>query len=325
MKLIRGVQHLKHYRRWRGCAATIGNFDGLHLGHRHVLEQVRTAAQAADSASVAMVFEPQPSEYFLGADAPGRLMTLADKLDGLRDRGVDAVLCVRFDRDFAACAPAAFIQTVLVDGLGVRHLVIGDDFRFGRERAGDFSLLRRCGARLGYSVDRARAVMVDGLRVSSTQIRAAMAAGDFALAARLLGRPWAMSGRVAYGRQLGRTLGFPTANIALRRAVSPLSGVFAVWVDGIGAAPRPAVANIGPRPTVGGASWRLEAHILDFDGNLYGRRLGVRPVHKLRDVQAFSGLAALQARIAADVEQARAWFDRAAESGAQGSMSACAQ
>lgn len=308
MKLIRGLRHLGHYRCRQGCVATIGNFDGLHRGHRHVIGQVQAAARAAGLSSVAMVFEPQPSEYFLGERAPGRLMTLADKLDGLRDWGMDAVLCVRFDQGFAEHAPRAFIQTVLVDGLHVRHLVIGDDFRFGRGRAGDFALLHRCGERLGYSVDRACSVIEGGLRVSSTHIRTALAAGDFALAARLLGRPFAIRGRVAYGRQLGRTLGFPTANIALRRAVSPLSGVFAVQVDGIGAAPLPAVANIGPRPTVNGEALRLEAHVLDFAGDLYGRRLSVRPVHKLREVRTFSGLAALQAQIAADVVQARAFF-----------------
>ena len=318
MKLIRGLHHLKHYRCRQGCVATIGNFDGLHLGHRHVIGQVQAAAQAAGLSSVAMVFEPQPSEYFLGARAPGRLMTLADKLEGLRGWGMDAVLCVRFDRDFAEQAPMAFIQTVLVDGLRVRHLVIGDDFRFGRGRAGDFALLNRCGERLGYSVDRACGVTEGGLRVSSTHIRAALAAGDVELAARLLGRPFAIRGRVAYGRQLGRTLGFPTANIALRRMVSPLSGVFAVEVDGIGAASLPAVANIGPRPTVNGEALRLEVHILDFAGDLYGRRLSVRPVHKLREVQTFAGLAALQAQIAADAVQARAFFNESQADGLRG-------
>lgn len=303
MELIRGKHNLRPGH--RGCAVTIGNFDGLHMGHRAVLERLTGKARALSAPAVVMSFEPTPREYFMGAAAPPRLARFREKFIGLDSLGVDRLFCVRFDAGMAALEPEAFIREYLVDGLGTRYLVIGDDFRFGRNRAGDFASLQAAGVEHGFEVEDTPTVVLDGVRVSSTAVRAALAEGDLGLAARLLGRHYGMTGRVIEGRRLGQTLGFPTANLRPGRRVLPVTGVFAVLVRGVGERPWPAVANLGTRPTVDGTEPLLEAHLFDYSGDLYGRRITVDFVARLRDEQRFDDIAGLKAQMHRDAELAR--------------------
>jgi riboflavin kinase/FMN adenylyltransferase len=304
LELIRGKHNLRPGH--RGCAVTIGNFDGLHLGHRAVLDSLRRRAGELGLPAVVMSFEPTPREYFMGAAAPPRLARFREKFLGLAEQGVDRLFCARFDAQMAATSPAAFIREYLVDGLGTRYLVIGDDFRFGRNRAGDFSTLQAAGREYGFEVAETPTRMLDGMRVSSTAVRGALAAGDLGLATRLLGRHYGMTGRVIEGRKQGRELGFPTVNLRPGRRVLPVTGVFAVLVRGVGDHPWPAVANLGTRPTVCGREPLLEAHLFDFDGDLYGCRLQVEFVAKLRDEVRFPDLASLTDQMQRDADQARA-------------------
>ncbi|HGG60982.1 MAG TPA: bifunctional riboflavin kinase/FAD synthetase [Gammaproteobacteria bacterium] len=304
MKLIRGLYNLRAEH--QGSAATIGNFDGAHLGHQAVLGQLREYARSANSPTTVITFEPLPQEYFLKAKAPGRLTPLRRKFELLRDLGIGQMLCLPFNDQLANMTAETFIQRVLVDGLAVRLLVVGDDFRFGRNRAGDFALLRQAGEQFGFEVvDTRTHVCSDGERVSSTRIRQALAEGDFAMAEKLLGRPFTMSGHVIHGDKRGRQIGFPTLNIRANRPVSPLKGVFAVRVDGLGNG----VANVGTRPTFDGKSMLAEIHLLDFDGDLYGRRITVRFLKKLRAEKKFDDFQALVAQINQDIEAARRFFD----------------
>lgn len=313
MKLIRGLHNLEPPA--LGSVATIGNFDGVHLGHRAILEQVKAEAARRGLPSVVMVFEPQPREYFQGDAAPARLMRFREKLVALREAGIDYLVCLQFNRRLRELTAEQFVRQVLVEGLHLRHLVVGDDFRFGCDRAGDFQLLQRQGLLMqtepgqhGFSVEHTRTVEVDGERVSSTRIRQVLAAGKLVEAERLLGHPYSMSGRVIHGEQLGRKLGVPTANLALGRRRSPLAGVFAVEVM-IGDQPaRPAVANLGTRPTVNGVRSLLEVHLLDFDEVIYGRHLRVTFRTRLRDEKRFESLDALKAQLADDIAVARAYF-----------------
>jgi riboflavin kinase / FMN adenylyltransferase len=284
---------------------TIGNFDGVHLGHQAVLERLTGLARALGVPAVVMSFEPTPREYFMGAAAPPRLLRFREKFAQLVDQGVDRLFCARFDAAMAALSPEAFIRDYLVEGLGTRYLVIGDDFRFGRNRAGDFGTLQAAGNEHGFEVADTPTRVVDGVRVSSTAIRAALAAGDLGLATSLLGRHYAMSGRVLEGRRLGRTLGFPTVNLRPGRRVLPVTGVFAVVVNGVAERPWPAVANLGTRPTVDGTEPLLEAYLFDFDADVYGRRITIEFVARLRDEQRFDGLASLTAQMHVDAERAR--------------------
>lgn len=303
MELIRGKHNLRPEH--RGSAVTIGNFDGLHLGHRAVLGGLIEAARARGLPTVVMSFEPTPREYFMGAAAPPRLARFREKYQALTAQGVDRLFSVRFDAAMAALPPEDFIREYLVDGLGTRYLVIGDDFRFGRDRAGDFDTLRAAGERYGFEVADTPTCMVDGMRVSSTAVRQALAQGDLGLATRLLGRHYGMSGRVIEGRRRGRELGFPTANLRPGRRVLPVTGVFAVLVRGVADQPWPAVANLGIRPTVDGTEPLLEVHLFDFGGDLYGRRITVDFVARLRDEQRFADLDALAAQMQRDAAQAR--------------------
>ncbi len=320
MKLIRGLHNLEPPA--SGCVATIGNFDGVHLGHRVILEQVKAEAARRNLPSVVMVFEPQPREYFQGEAAPARLMRFREKLVALREAGIDYVVCLQFNRRLRELTAEQFVRRVLVEGLHLRHLVVGDDFRFGCDRAGDFQLLQRQGQLLqsqgqalqaepgqqGFSVEHTRTVEIDGDRVSSTRIRQVLAAGKLTEAERLLGHPYSMSGRVIHGEQLGRKLGVPTANLTLGRRRSPLAGVFAVEVE-IGDQPaRPGVANLGTRPTVNGVRSLLEVHLLDFNELIYGRHLRVMFRARLRDEKRFESLDALKAQLANDIAAARAFF-----------------
>ncbi len=303
MQVIRGSHNLRPEH--RGCVATIGNFDGVHLGHQAVLGQLAEKADALGLPLAVVTFEPQPQEYFRPDTAPPRLTRLREKVQALRRYAVDRLLVLRFDAAFAAQEPQAFIDGVLVDGLGVRHLVIGDDFRFGRQRAGDFDMLRRAGREHGFEVVNMHTFSLDAARVSSTRVRAALAAGDLNAAEKLLGRPYRMSGRVAHGDKLGRALGFPTANIHLHRQATPLRGVFAVELYGVHGEPLSGVANLGTRPTAGGLRTLLEVHLFDFDRDIYGAQVQVEFLHKLRDERRFDSLDALKAQIALDAQQAR--------------------
>jgi riboflavin kinase / FMN adenylyltransferase len=286
------------------CALTIGNFDGVHRGHRALVERVCAAARQDRVQSTVLTFEPHPREFFAPDAAPPRLTRLRDKLELLAAVGVERVHVARFDRGFASLPADRFIDDVLVRGFGLRRLIVGRDFRFGAKRAGDFAMLADAAGRRGFGLEAMPDVLFDGERVSSSAVRAALQAGDLRRAERLLGHPYAISGKVAHGEKLGRELGFPTANIRLART-APLAGIFAVEVQGIG----PAVASVGRRPTVNPlARPLLEVHLFDWDGELYGRRVKVRFLEKLRDEQKYDGLEALKQAIARDARQAREYF-----------------
>ncbi|PTQ67674.1 FMN adenylyltransferase /riboflavin kinase [Pseudomonas sp. GV071] len=290
----------------RGCVATIGNFDGVHRGHQAILARLRERADELGVPSCVVIFEPQPREFFGPDTAPPRLTRLRDKLALFAAAGVDRVLCLSFNRRLRELSAAEFVHTVLVQGLGVQHLEVGDDFRFGCDRAGDFAFLQQAAVVEGFTLEAASTVEIDGLRVSSTRVRESLAAADFPLAERLLGRPFQISGRVLHGQKLARQFGTPTANVQLKRRRVPLTGVYLVTVE-LDGQPWPGAANIGVRPTVqGDGSAHLEVHLLDFVGDLYGRRLTVAFHHKLRDEQRFASLEALKTAIHADVAAARA-------------------
>ncbi|MBJ6138662.1 bifunctional riboflavin kinase/FAD synthetase [Marinobacter litoralis] len=313
MRLIRGLTNLKRLSASAdsplasGCVATIGNFDGVHLGHKTIIEQVRQKALELGVPSVVMFFEPQPREFFQGSDAPPRLMPFRQKFEALLAEGIDIVLCIRFDDTFRSFSAMEFIENVLIHGLAVRHLVVGDDFRFGCDRSGDFRLLEQVGREYNFTVENTRTVTVDGERVSSTRVRKVLNVNGLEEAERLLGHPYRIHGRVVYGRQLGRQLGAPTANILLNR-MPALRGVYVVrarletgeWQDGI--------ANIGLRPTVDGKRPALEVHLFDFAGTLYGQHINVVFRHGLRDEVKFDSVDELRQQIARDFEHARAWL-----------------
>ncbi len=306
MQLVRGLHNLQPEH--RGCVATIGNFDGVHRGHQAILQRLRERAQELGVPSCVVIFEPQPREFFAPQQAPARLSRLREKLSLLAEQGVDRVLCLAFNRRLRELSAADFVHAVLVEGLGVRHLEVGDDFRFGCDRAGDFDFLVRAGSEEGFSLEAASTIEVAGQRVSSTRVRQALAEGDLALAGALLGRPYAISGRVVHGQHLGRQLDAPTANVQLKRRRVALSGVFAVAVDD-GTQRWPAVANIGTRPTVGGDGLpHLEVHLLDFRGDLYGHQLRVTFHQKLRDEVRFASLEELKQAIDKDIAAARAYW-----------------
>jgi riboflavin kinase/FMN adenylyltransferase len=280
----------------------------VHRGHQGVLARLRERAAQAGLPSCVVIFEPQPREFFAPDKAPGRISSLREKLELLREAGVDRVLCLTFKRRLRELSASQFVHQILVEGLGVKHLEVGDDFRFGCDRTGDFALLVEAGAREGFTVESAATIEQDGERISSTRVRAALAAGDFAEVGRLLGRPYCIAGRVLHGQKLGRQLGAPTANLRLNRLRPALSGVYLVSaeVDGrrLGG-----VANIGTRPSVkGDGRAHLEVHFLDYAGDLYGRLLVVQFHQKLRDEQRFASLEALKTAIAADIAAARAYW-----------------
>lgn len=310
MRLIRGIHNLGPEH--RGCVATIGNFDGVHLGHQRIIEQVIREARRRDSLATVMLFEPQPREFFTPDQAPARLMSLRDKLVALRDCGVDQVLCARFNQAFRSLTAEAFVHELLVDGLDTRYLVVGDDFRFGCGRDGDFDYLRQAGARFGFEVTNTPTCEVDGERVSSTRVRSALKDGDFSLAERLLGRPYRISGRVRHGDKIGRTLDMPTVNLALKRPVSPLHGVYAVRVHGPGLSGdgHPGAASVGTRPSVGGLENRLEVHLLDYQGDLYDDHLTVTFEHFIRPEEKFDSLDALKDAMRRDLERTKAFFNQ---------------
>jgi riboflavin kinase/FMN adenylyltransferase len=307
MELIRGLHNLQP--RHRGCVATIGAFDGVHRGHQAVLGRVLREARSLSLPAVVIVFEPLPREYLLPEEAPARLMDFREKFRALAALGVDRLLRIRFDETVRTMSAAAFVERIFVDGLGVQRLVLGDDFRFGRGREGDYDFLREQGERHGFDTLSTETLALDGGRVSSTRVREALADGDLELAAELLGRPYVITGRVVQGRQLGRTLGAPTANVELNRLKAPLSGVFTVRVNGGGLFEAPGVANVGTRPTVNdGSRANLEVHLLEGEPQLYGRRIDVQFLHRLRPELKFDALEDLKEAIHGDFAAAREWF-----------------
>jgi len=312
MELIRGLHNLDAYRRKfpaQQCVLTIGNFDGVHCGHQMILRQLREKASELDLPATVLIFEPQPLEYFAGQGAPARLTPFREKVRLLAEFGVDTVICLHFTEALRCQSAESFIKGILVGSLGVQHLTVGDDFRFGCKQSGDFQMLEQAGKRFGFGVEKTHTLEMNGERVSSTAVRNALISSDFSLAEQLLARPYAISGRVMYGQQLGRTIGVPTANLGLKGKKAPLEGVFAVEVAGLEVNNLvQGVANVGVRPTVGGKVPVLEVHLFDFDANIYGENIRVVFRKKIRDEQKFDGLDALKQQIQLDVNSARKHF-----------------
>ncbi len=287
-----------------GSVVCIGAFDGLHRGHQSLLRHAATRAHVLGVPAVALAFEPLPREFFAAGDPPPRLMLPRDKVQGMREAGIHGIGLLRFNARMAAMPAADFIEKVLVRRLAAREVWVGPDFRFGHKRQGDVAMLQAEGQLHGFSAHAIAPFLLDGERVSSSAIRAALSAGDFATAERLLGRRYEIGGRVVRGRQLGRTLGFPTANLRFPRKPA-LQGIYATRVHGIGDRPMASVSSFGTRPTVDGVEPLLEAHLFDFDGDLYGRHLRVEFVARLRDEEKFDSLDALTAQMRQDADNAR--------------------
>ena len=306
MKLIRGLNNLTPAL--SASAVTIGNFDGVHLGHQLVISQLKRVASAASLPTVVIIFEPQPIEFFAPDRAPRRLARFREKIAYLKEQQIDYLLCLRFDAELAAQSAEEFTRSILVDGLNTKHLVIGDDFHFGKNRQGNFQYLQENGERFGFVVDETETLLIDGERVSSTRIRESIQRDDFEKAAKLLGRPYSLSGRVAHGKKLGRTLGYPTINIKMGDKTLIVKGIFAVSVKGIDNRVLQGVASIGTRPTVNGVDTILEVYILDFNQDVYGYSVEVEFLHKIRNEEKFDSLEELTAHIAQDTEKAKAFF-----------------
>ncbi|WP_031434327.1 bifunctional riboflavin kinase/FAD synthetase [Methylomarinum vadi] len=307
MQLIRGLAHLEPLH--RGCVLTIGNFDGLHLGHRAVIEKLASHGEKLGLPAVVLLFEPQPLEYFLGENAPSRLTRLREKVIQFSSLPVDQLLVLGFNRHLANYRAEDFIKDILIDNLNVKYLVVGDDFHFGKARRGNFAMLKEAGEQYGFQVEDTRSLELDGMRISSTLIRDALGEGNLALAAKMLGRDYSVCGRVAHGDKRGRTLGFPTANIEMFRKNTPIVGVYAVTMTGIDGREYAGVANVGTRPTVdGSAKVILETHLFDFNREIYGAYVEVHFKRKIRDEMRFHSLQQLQQQIDHDVRQAKEIF-----------------
>ncbi len=309
-KIIRGFHNLPALS--NGCVATIGNFDGVHLGHQAVLGQLAMKGDMLGLPAVVITFEPQPIEFFAPDKAPARLSRFREKVEALRSFSIQQLCVLRFNQQLADMSAETFIQRLMVEGLNVRYLVVGDDFRFGRERQGDFALLQAAGKRHGFQVVNMHTFSIDHIRVSSTRIREALHAGNLVLAEKLLGRPYRMSGRVAHGDKRGRTMGFPTANISVHRRKVPIHGVYAVQMFGIDGEPISGVANVGVRPTVtGNHKALLEVHLFDFDRDIYGAHVQVHFLKKIRDERRFAHMEDLILQIQQDCHDARNYFEKA--------------
>jgi riboflavin kinase/FMN adenylyltransferase len=310
MKVFRG---LPNDRARAPCALTIGNFDGVHRGHQALLAHVRAAAAELDVEAAVMTFEPHPREYFARrandlSKAPARIANLRDKLGDLERAGIDRVIVEHFNEHFASQSPQDFIKRVLVDGLHVKWLMVGDDFRFGARRAGDIAMLQEAGREYGFQAETLSAVMHGARRISSSAVREALKDADFATTQELLGHPYVMSGHVIHGQKLGRTLGFPTLNLRVTHRPA-LCGIFVVQVHGLADHPLPAVASLGVRPTVEDAGrMLLEVHVFDYDRPAYGKLVRVEFLAKLRDEEKYVDLPTLTAAIERDALQARAFF-----------------
>jgi len=313
MQLIRGLHNLP--RPIPARVVTIGNFDGIHLGHQHVLEQLKSAAVERQLSSIVIIFEPQPIEYFAPDKAPKRLARFREKLDYLKSKQIDYLLCLKFDRALAELYAEDFVKSILINRLNTQHLVIGDDFRFGKNRSGNFQFLLDAGRKFGFSVQNTDTLLIDGARVSSTRIRDCIQSDDFNQAAKLLGRPYTLSGKIAHGKKLGRELGFPTINIKMGDKTLIVKGIFAVSVKGIDNRVLPGVASIGTRPTVNGVDTILEVFILDFDQDVYGYSVDVEFLHKIRNEEKFDSLEELGLHIEQDTIKARQYFEQLKQAG----------
>jgi riboflavin kinase/FMN adenylyltransferase len=303
MELVRGLHNIS--RRHRGCVLTVGNYDGVHLGHQQMIGALMARAAELRSTPTVLVFEPSSKEFIDPEGAPPRLTRWREKFLALSALGVERLVTLCFDECMRAMTPQCFVDELIVDALGARHMVVGDDFRYGCNAGGTIETLRAAGSTRGFGVEQIAPFVFDGVRVSSTAVRERLSRSDFGGARRLLGRPYRMLGRVVHGRELGRTLGFPTANLRLMRRKSPVCGILAVRVFGVEPEPVSAVASLGTRPTVDGTEMLLEVHVFDYDGDLYGCELEVEFVAKLRDEVKFDSLEALIAQMQIDAAQAR--------------------
>ncbi len=307
MQVFRGIPERSDH----GCVLTIGNFDGVHRGHQTLLAKLTAKAQATGLPSAVLTFEPHPREYFTHENRPIRLTSMREKIQRIADQGVDRLYIGRFNTRFAALTAEQFIEDILIRGLCARQVMIGDDFRFGRGRKGDFAMLQAAGSQAGFTVEAMHTLVHEGERVSSSAVRSALAEGDMPHAARLLGRPYSISGRVMHGDKIGRTIGFPTANIQLKHRSPPLMGIYTVSVEGLTDKPWPGVASVGVRPTINDAGRpTLEVHLFDWNTECYGAHLKVNFLAKQRDEERYDTLEALTAQIARDADQARAYFAR---------------
>ncbi len=307
MQLIRGLYNLT--RPLRASAVTIGNFDGVHRGHQQVISQLKRVAQHASLPTVVIIFEPQPIEYLAPDKAPKRLARFREKITYLNAQQINFLLCLRFDAKLASLSAEAFVQQILLESLNTRHLVIGDDFHFGKNRQGNFQFLQQHCERFGFEVGETETLLIDGARVSSTRVRECIQRDDFNMAADLLGRPYSLSGKIVHGKKLGRQLGFPTINIKMGDDTLIVKGIFAVIVKGIDNRSLQGVASIGTRPTVNGVDTILEVYILDFDQDVYGYSVVVEFLHKIRNEEEFDSLEELTSWIAQDTEKVKAFFN----------------
>ena len=311
MELIRSLHNLRQHH--RKCVATIGNFDGIHLGHQAIISQLNKIATKYNLPTVVIIFEPQAQEYFSPENAPARLTRLREKIEVMERLAVDRLICLRFDSELASLSPRDFVERLLIEGLDIRHLVVGDDFRFGNDRQGDYATLEKMADEFGYELDYTDTCLFEGERISSSRIRQALANDDLNLARELLGRDYAISGRVVHGDKRGKSLGFPTANMELHRLHSPVSGIYVTRVhitgrQGPGETSYPAVTSVGTRPMFDGEGMRLETHILDFDEDLYAKHIRVVFLKKLRPEENFSNVDDLIKAIETDIENARQYF-----------------
>ena len=313
MQLTRGIHNMRisDDKNRQGCVLTIGNFDGVHLGHKQVILALVAKAKELNCEAAVLVFEPQPQELFSPETAPARLCRLRDKYALLKNLGIDRLICINFNKKFASLSAEIFIEELLVKRLAIKHLIVGDDFHFGQYRRGDFTMLKAAGEKFNFSVSDTASHKLSGCRVSSTAIRQLLENDDLDGAKTMLGRPYSIIGKVFHGDKRGREMGFPTANIKLKRRVSPVSGVYVVQVNSQ-FGEHYGVANIGSRPTVAGIRQQLEVHIFDFDNNLYGAIIEVVMLKKLRSEQKFSSLSALIEQISIDTEQARTFVQHLA-------------
>jgi riboflavin kinase/FMN adenylyltransferase len=308
MQLIRGLNNLT--QPLPPSAVTIGNFDGIHLGHQQVLKQLKTIADKGDLCSTVIIFEPQPIEFFAPDKAPKRLSRFHEKIAYLKSQKIDYLLCLKFDQSFSELSSEQFVENLLVNRLSTHHLVIGDDFRFGKNRSGDFESLKGYGKQYNFKVDNTETLLFDDVRVSSTRIRDCIQNDDFTLATALLGRPYSLSGKVSHGQKLGRQLGFPTINIKMGSKTLIVKGIFAVMVKGIDNRVLQGVASLGTRPTVNGVDSILEVYILDFKQDVYGYSVEVDFLHKIRNEKKFNSLEELTVNIKQDIVLAKQHFEQ---------------
>ena len=306
MQIVRGFHNLKPDA--KGCVVTIGNFDGVHLGHRMLLERLFEKSNELNLPSALVTFEPQPREFFAGEKVPARLSRFREKVTLLKNTELERLVCLPFNEKTQNAPAEWFTEDFLFKALKTQYLLVGDDFRFGKGREGDFNLLERAGKENGFEVERAKTLEFEGERVSSSRVREALGGGDFELAEALLGRPYFIMGRVVYGRQLGRQLGVPTANVRLQRYRSALEGVYSVSVEGLEESSMPGIANIGIRPTVGGKEPLLEVHLFDYSREIYGSLISVTFHEKIREERQFSSIDELKNQIVKDIEYSQSWF-----------------